>query len=140
MIRAARQADIVVPVIADSTKNEQWAEHINRSEWITKISPIIITKQDQGGNLPLHLPGIASKCGIPGREDSILLCDTAQGMAAMQLHLLLDAIERKYAADPISPEATAETDQRLQQETAILIAGITNESNQFHRVSLSIDW
>ena len=82
-----------------------------------------------------HLPVIASKCDIPNGQDCILLCDTPQGMAAMKLQLFLDEIERKYAADPI-PLATAEVDERLQNETAILIAGITDESSPFHRVRL----
>lgn len=145
MTRAARQADVMVPVIAGPTilQGKQWAEHIIRSEWSTKISSVIITKRDLVRSLPLlrrHFPAIASKCDLPGRDDCILLCDTPEGMAAMQLQLLLDAIERKYATDPIPPEATAETDERLREETAIVVAGITDKSNPFHRVSLWNNW
>ena len=141
MIRAARQADVVVPVIAIPAviPGKKWSKCIIRPEWSTKISSVIISKRDLVGSSP-SLRAIAKVCGIPGREDSILLCDVPQGTAAMQLYLLLDAIERKYATDPILPEATAELDKRLQQETAILIAGITDESNPFHRVRLSTYW
>ena len=145
MARAARQADVMVPVIAGPSilNDKQWTEHIIRSEWSTKISSVIITKRDLVKSLPLlrrHLPVIASRCDLPGRDDCVLLCDTPEGMAAMQLQLLLDAIERKYAMDPIPPEATAEIDKRLQQETAVVIAGITDKSNPFHRVSLWRIW
>ena len=140
MDRAARQADVMVPVIAGPTivQTTKWAEHTIRSEWRNKISSVIITKRDlvaRLGMLRRHIPVIASVCDIPDNPDCILLCDTPQGMAAMKLQLFLDEIERRYATDPI-PLATAEVDQRLQNETAILIAGITDESNPFHRVRL----
>lgn len=145
MTRAARQADVMVPVIAGPTigPDGQWAKHTIRSEWSTKISSVIITKRDLVKSLPQlnrYLPAVANKCDIPGRNDCILLCNTLQGMEAMQLQLLLDAIERKYAENPIPPEATAETDERLQEETAMVIAGITDKSNPFHRVSLCNNW
>ena len=145
MTRAARQADVMVPVIAGPTiiQGKQWAEHIIRTEWSTKISSVIITKRDLVGRLPLlrnQLPVIARKCELPGRDDCILLCDTPEGMAAMQLQLLLDEIERKYATDPIPPEATAEIDKRLQQEIAVVMAGITDKLNPFHRVSPRNNW
>lgn len=141
MRRAAKQADVMVPVIAGPTivQGNKWAEHTIRDEWSTKISSVIITKRDLVSNLILlrrQLPTVASKCGLPRRHDCVLFCDTPQGMAAMKLQLFLDAIERKYATNPIPLEATANTDQRLQQETAILIAGITDKSNPFHRVGL----
>ena len=141
MDRAAKQADVMVPVIAGPTiiSGNRWAEHTVRSNWSTRISSVIITKRDLVQNLDRlerQLPVIAIKCEIPGRTDCILCCDTPQGMAAMKLQLFLDAIEHKYATNPIPPEATADMDQRLQQETAILIAGITDKSNPFHRVSL----
>jgi len=139
---AAKQADVMVPVIAGPTiiKDENWAKHTIRSDWDSKISSVIITKRDlirNMGQYDRRIPAVATRCKIQqDRKDCILLCDTPQGMAAMQLQLLLDEIERKYATDPIPPEATAETNNHLQQEIAIVIAGITDESNPFHRVSL----
>jgi hypothetical protein len=139
MARAARQADVMVPVIAGPTiqQGDKWVQHTIRSEWSTKISSVIITKRDLiAESIPLELSLIASKCEIPAdRQGSILLCDTPEGMAAMQLQLLLDEIERKYIAKPISPEATAESDQRLQHETAKIIAGISDANGPLHRVS-----
>ncbi len=138
MTRAARQADAVVPVIAAPAIGEggEWAEHIIRSEWSTKISSVLITKRDMVQRLHLiedEKPTIASMCEIQDHEDCVLLCDTLEGMAAMQLKLWLDKIQRKYAANPIDPE---KIDKRLQEETAIVIAGITDPLSQFHRVSL----
>lgn len=138
MTRAARQADVVVPVIAGPTigEGDQWAEHIIRSEWSTKISSVIVTKRDQVHRLHVlqeELPNIASRCEIPGHEDCILFCDTLEGMAAMQLKLLLDKIERKHAAVPIKPD---KIDKRLQEETAIVVAGITDKDSAFRPVSL----
>ena len=133
-----RQADVVVPVIAGPTIGEggEWAEHLIRPEWSTKISSVIVTKRDAVHRLEQlleNLPTVASICEIPDHEGRILLCDTPEGMAAMQLRLLLDNIQRKHAAEPIHP---GKIDKRLQEETAIVIAGITDPSSDFHRVSL----
>src|SRR5258708_1636437 len=135
---AAGQADVMVPVIAGRTieQGDNWARYIIRDEWKLKISSVIITMRDLVADSSLvELPLIAAKCAIPGRENCVLLCDTPQGMAAMQLQLFLDEIERKYAANPISPDATAETDQRMHQEAAKIITGITDAAGPFHRVS-----
>jgi len=145
MRRAAKQADVIVPVIAGPTiaRTRKWTEAIIRPEWKRKISAVIITKRDlirDRAHVRRYIPDVATNCNLRGREDCILLCDTPQGMAAMQLQLLLDAIERNYAANPIPPEATAETNNCLQQEVAIVIAGITDKLNPFHRVSLYNNW
>jgi len=137
MARAARQADVIVPVIAGPhiIQDEYWAKHIIRPEWSTKIASVIITMQDLIDNpAHLHLPVVAKMCEIPGRYDRILLCDTPQGMAAMQLQLRLDEIHRKHAGNPIPPNATAKTDLRLRQEITDVIAEITNEGGSLYRV------
>lgn len=144
MRRAARQADVVVPVIAGPTivGSTKWATHTIRSEWSTKISSVIITKRDlirKWSQFKRQIPQVAQKCEIPGREHCILVCDTLQGMATMRLQLLLDSIELN-APDPIPPTATAETNNYLRQETEIVIAGINNDSNPYHRVSLCSNW
>jgi len=136
MSRAALQADVVVPVIAGPTIEwgESWSQHIIRSEWKTKISSVLITMQDLVDNPQrLQLATVAKMCEIPGRYDCILLCDTLQGMAAMQLQLLLEEIDRKYADNPILRNATAKTDHRLGQEIEGIIAELTN-GGSLHRV------
>jgi len=137
MARAARQADVMVPVIAGPTilQDKYWAKHIIRPEWSTKIASVIITMQDLIDNpARLCLPVVTKLCEIPGRSDCILLCDTPQGMAAMQLQLRLDEIDRKYAGDPIPRNATAKTDHRLRQEITDIMAEITNEGGSLYRV------
>lgn len=137
MTRAARQADVMVPVIAGPTiiENKYWAKNIIRQEWRTKIASVIITKRDLVSN-PAHLrlPVVAKVCEIPGRLDCILLCDTPKGMAAMQLHLRLDEIDRKYASNPIHPDATAKTDHRLGQEITDAMAELTNKRGSLYYV------
>jgi len=129
MTRAARQADVIVPVIAAPTmiQNDSWAKHVIRPEWSTKIASVIITKRDLIDNPDrLKLGAVSTKCGIPGRRDCILLCDIPQGMAAMQLQVRLDEIDRAYANDPIPPDATAKTDLRFRQEITDVMAELTN--------------
>lgn len=144
MRRAARQADVIVPVIAGDTigHSETWAEHIIRAEWNQKIKSVLITKRDLISRLDTlrrYLPIVVGQCGPLGLEDC-LTCDTPQGMAAMRLQHLLDNIERKYAKNPIPPEATAENNDDLKEEIADVIAGLTDQSNPFHRVSLCNTW
>lgn len=141
MSQAAKQADVMVPVIEGPTilQGDKWTDHTILDEWKNKISSVIITKRDlvqKSDQLRRQLGTVAFLCDIRGGEGSILVCDTPQGMAAMKLQLFLDAIERKYTTNPIPPEATADIDQRMETETAMLIAGITDKSNPFHRVSL----
>ena len=127
----------MVPVIAGPTiiQDEHWTKHIIRPEWSTKIASVIITMQDLIDNpARLQLPVVAKMCEIPTRYDCILLCDTPQGMAAMQLQLRLDEIHRKYAGDPIPPDATAKTDLRLRQEITDVVAEITGEGGSLYRV------
>jgi hypothetical protein len=138
MTRAARQADVMVPVIAGPTilQSKSWTKHIIRPEWSTKIASVIITKRDLVSNTArLQIPAIAKMCEIPDRYDSILVCDTPQGMAAMQLQLRLDEIDCKYADDPILPNATAQTDHRLGQEIKGIIPELIDEAGSLYRVS-----
>ena len=137
MTRAARQADVIVPVIAGPTieHGASWTQDIIRPEWSTKISSVLITKRDlvdDPGRLPL--PAIAMMCENPGRADCILPCDTLQGMAAMRLQLLLDGIDRKYVDDPIPPDATAKTDRRLGQELEHTIAELISKGGTLYHV------
>jgi len=141
MTRAARQADLMVPVMAGNviTETNGWAKNMIRPEWSTKIASAIITKQDLVDNRAnLQLPVVAKLCRITGRPDCILLCDTPKGMAAMQLHLRLDEIDReidrKYAANPIPPGATAKTDPRFGQEFTDVMAELTNKIGSLYRV------
>lgn len=137
MTRAAKQADVIVPVLAGPNiiENKFWANHIIREEWSNKIRSVIITKRDLIENpddLPLRT--VATVCKIPGCQDCILLCDTPKGMAAMQLQLRLDEIDLKYASDPIPRGATAKTDPRLGQEMTDVVAELTNKSGSWYRV------
>jgi len=134
--RAAKQADVMVPVLAGPTliDNKYWAQHIIRKEWRTKIASVIITKQDliaDPDDLPI--PVVIRVCEVPGRE-CILLCDTPKGMAATQLELHLDELDRKYASDPISPRATANTDPRLGEAMTEVMAELRNKSGSLYRV------
>jgi len=140
MDRAARQADVVVPVLAGPTliDDKFWAKHTIRREWSTRIASVIITMQDlieDPDDLPL--PVVARVCEIPGRHDCILLCDTPKGMAAMQLQLHLDELDRKYMSDPIPPKATAKTDPRLGQAMTDVMAELRNKSGSMYRVGSS---
>lgn len=152
MKRAARQADVVVPVIAGPTieQDGQWTKNIVRDEWSTKISSVIVTKLDLVRNkvtLHRHFPVIANKCDILVRNGCILLCDTLEGIAAMRLQILLDEIEHKYANDR-TPLTEAEVNKRWKKDNAILITKIFDkpkpeskpESNPLHRVSLCNYW
>lgn len=145
MDRAARQADVIVPVIAGDTITDDtsYDEHIIRAEWKRKISSVLITKRDLIYSLNTfrrHVPTIVSKCQISDRQDCLLTCDTPKGMAAMRLQHLLDEIQRKYPKNSIPPEATAENNDCLKEEIAEVIAGITDDLNPFHRVSLCNTW
>ena len=53
----------------------------------------------------------------------------------MQLRFLLDGIDRKYADDPILPDATAKTDRRLGEEIEGVIPELTNEGGSLCCVS-----
>ena len=143
MTRAARQADVVVPVIAGPTVEwgQRWSQHIIRPEWSTKISSVLVTKQDLvQDSARLELAAVARVCEIPGRFDCILLCDTPQGMAAMQLQHLLDEIDRKYSDDPILSNATAKTDRRLGQEIKGIMPELTRKGGYLYRVGPHECW
>ena len=151
----------MVPVIAgpNLTTDETWAKHIIRSEWSTKISSAILTKRDKVSNMILlqdKLSTVATMCELQGHQDCLLLCDTLEGMAAMQLQILLDeiereinaAIERRNVANPIGPEEIEKREeikkreeiQRLKEKIPIVIAGTTDTNSPFHPVSLCINW
>lgn len=143
MKQAARQADVMVPVIAGDriVLGQPWSQHTIRPEWSTKISSVLITKHDLVKNsAPLRLTAVARECGIPGRLDCILLCDTLQGMAAMQLQHLLDEIDRKYSDDPILSNATAKTDRRLGQEIKGIVPELTKKDGSLYRVGPPERW
>jgi len=139
--QAARQADVMVPVIAGPTilRDKSSTEHKIQPEWGTKISSVIIKKQDLTKNpdrLELHLPVVVKVCGAPKRNDSALPCDTRQRMAVMQLQLRLDEIDRKYMDNPIPPGATAKTDLRLRQEITGILAELMKEGSALYCVGL----
>jgi len=140
MKRAAQQADVVVPVLDGPTivNTQSWSEHIIHPEWKTKVTSVIITKLDLIENAVnasrLQLATVAKKCKIPGRVDCILLCATLKGMAAMQLQLRFDEIDRKYAKDPIPPAATAKTEPRLGKEIKGVIEQLTNNAGSLYCV------
>ena len=143
MKQAARQADVVVPVIAGDTivQGQPWSPHTIRPEWSTKISSVLITRHDLvKDSRRLKLTAVARECEIPGRKDCILLCDTPQGMAAMQLQHLLDDIDRKYSDDPILSDATAKTDRRLGQEIKGIVPELTKKGGSFYRVGPPDRW
>lgn len=134
MTRAARKADVIVPVIAAPTiLQDSGTEQLIRKEWKTRITSVLITKRDLVNPRRLKPRAIAAMCNIPKKDECVLLCDTLQGMEAMQLQLRLDKIDRKYTDNPIPPDATAKTDHRLRPEITKVIAELMGEG-ALHRV------
>lgn len=149
MTRAAKQADVMVPVIAGTSVETggDWAKNIIRDEWSTKISSAIITKLDVVESKSLlrrNLPVILKKCELLARNGCILFCDSLTGLEAMKLQRLLEEIERKYAQKKTPKEGQEEENaipkESWEDENAILTAAITNKENSLNRVSLCNHW